>query len=261
MAAASNVCRVSAVLPQQSKDCFLLVTRGRAPNPTSSGRLLRELERRRSASIRTSRIGAVLEQRAHGCGTARAHGTVQRGYAALVDRVRIGPRLDQQPHHFGLLFGVPSDRIRRTISPVVQRLSATPIAGAHDRAAVQEIFDDRWLVRGGCQMQRSVARVDVVQYLREKIVVCALSRCSDTGDFGGKARRRPQQSRCLACVTRGDGSKEHVQPRFANRACGHGKLVAVAMYRRRAMPAAKNHSRGGGLAQLVGNVPTPSYSC
>jgi hypothetical protein len=103
------------MVQKQAYDLGLFRARRRGTRASSSGVLNRQVQRRGSSLVLADGIGPVREQRAHRRGATRSYGAMQRGDAALVRRIRIRARTDQDLHDGSLRLGVPPRGARSSV--------------------------------------------------------------------------------------------------------------------------------------------------
>ena len=172
----------------------MLLSRLRSTAATASGVLNGEVERRGAAAVPEPGIGAVRQQRVDGGRATRANRPMQGCHSALVCRVRIGTRSNQELDRGGLSLRVPVRRSRYAGGRIVQRLRPSPIPRCGIRAVRDEIVRDVRPVGCGGDVQRRVACVDIVPDLGEEV----RSRCPAAGADGrrcpGEMRRILNQS-------------------------------------------------------------------
>ena len=112
---------------------------------------------------------------------------MQRRDTALVLRIRIRARPDQELNDGILRIGVPAVRPRNSVGRVVERFGAPSVSGGNVRTFRHKLLSDGWLVGRGSHVQRRITGVDVVGDLLEV----------GAGRFAGRTNRD-----CLSCEQR-----------------------------------------------------------
>jgi hypothetical protein len=164
--------------------------------------------RRGAALVRARRVGADVEQGAHGCRAACAYRAMERRGPEFVAGNRIGAGFDEGADGGRLRRGIPRVRAGTANGGRVNRLVAQPIRGVRVGAVAEQRPDQARSVGGGSKVERGVARVDVAGDRSEEETLGAPPRCPAAELRGGKFGGSSQQTERFALVARGDGCDE-----------------------------------------------------
>jgi hypothetical protein len=136
---------------------------------------------------------------------------MQRRYAALVDRVRVGASSNEVNDHLALRIRIHIVRARPSIRGVVERFGSPPVPGANRGALPDERLGKPTVMRGGGDMQGRVARVDLVTNRDQEVGTGILAGRPSPKRIGGQARRLTEHPRHPGVISGSDRSKQRKQ--------------------------------------------------
>ena len=224
----------------------------RTTTSATAGILHRKVQGRRAATARSSRLGAVGQQRRHGGDRSRPNRSMQRGDAVVVLGIRVGASANQGRDCCCLGVRTAPPGTRRVIGGVVERLGATAITSPRFRAEGEKSLDQFMVMTGGSHVESRIAGVQVVtnrwkedrSFARRPIGNCVRREL-------GVAGEQPPRG-CI--VAAGDRAKQGPGIVLRSR-LSH---VALSLGKR---PGARGTGRFGPRPHSSTLVPRPSLIC
>lgn len=136
---------------------------------------------------------------------------MQRRHTTLVEGIRIRACFDEVGDYVTLCRRIPVLGAGTSVGRVVEGFSAPPVTRAHVGAFFDEQLGDTSLVRGGSDVQRRVAGVDVVMDRDKKVSVGIVATRPTANRTGHELRRGVQPLHDLAMIVRRNRMEERQQ--------------------------------------------------
>lgn len=198
---------IGPVVREQLYDDPLLLARGDASTAATPRVENGQAERGRPAAVSPPRIRAVVEENANRLRATSANCAMQRRYAALVGRIRIGTGTDEIRNDLRLRSRIPPFRSRLADACIVKRLCSPAIPRADVGAEADELLGDVRSVRRRGDVERRVAGVHVAPDLREEVVRRPPASCADCRCTQGESRGIGEQAQGVWLVADRDGTE------------------------------------------------------